>query len=210
MSGTTRVALAQLCATTDVPANLATAERLIFSAAEQGAEVVLLPEAFAFIGPDREKRQILEPLDRSAPSPILDRCQALATDTGCELIIGHHELPPTAALLGTDEREKSYNTCVHIGIDGAIKAAYRKIHLFDIDLDDGTSLMESARTLPGSDIVTTDTPFGILGLTICYDLRFPYLFQALVDRGAVAISVPSAFTATTGAASRTGSNPHRR
>lgn len=194
MSRTTRVALAQLCATMDVPANLATAERLIREGAERGARIVLLPEAFAYIGPDREKRRMLEPLDGSAPSPILDRCRSLARETGCELIFGHHERPP-----GQDT-SKSFNTCVHLDAEGEIRAAYRKIHLFDIDLDDGTSLKESARTLPGSTVLATDTAFGTLGLTICYDLRFPYLFQALVDLGAIAITVPSAFTASTGAA----------
>ena len=79
-------------------------------------------------------------------------------------------------------------------------ARYRKIHLFDVKLSDGTELRESARTLPGVEAVVSRMPFGSLGLTICYDVRFPYLYQRLVDMGAIALSVPSAFTATTGAA----------
>ena len=189
----TRIALIQLCATTDVAANLATSERLIRQAADAGARVILTPEAFAFIGPDKLKREILETLSEPLQAPILDRFQALARELNVELILGgHHETGPTP--------EKSFNTCVHIDTDGQIKSVYRKIHLFDVQLADGTQLQESARTEPGDDVVVTDTAFGRLGLTICYDIRFPYLYQALVDRGAIAISVPSAFTATTGAA----------
>ena len=192
-----RVALIQLCATTDVAANLATSERLIRQAADAGARTILLPEAFAFIGPDKLKREIVEPIgpgiNLPSNSPILDLCQALALETGADLVLGgHHEAGPTA--------EKSFNTCVHIGSTGEIRASYQKIHLFDVQLADGTQLRESARTEPGTEVVVTDTPFGRLGLTICYDVRFPYLYQALVDLGAIAISVPSAFTATTGAA----------
>jgi len=190
----TRVALVQLCANTDLATNLATAERLVRQAADEGAGVILLPEAFAFIGPDRLKREIVEPIgtDSNLPTPILDRCRGWASETGTELVLGgHHEI---------GEPGKSYNTCVHIGSSGELLATYRKIHLFDVQLSDGTELKESARTLAGDHAVVTDTPFGKLGLTICYDVRFPYLFQALVDLGAIAISVPSAFTATTGAA----------
>lgn len=199
MSTPTRVALAQLSATTDVAANLATAERLIREGADSGAQMVLLPEAFSFIGPDAEKRRILEPLDGSAASPILDQFRELAKELNCDVLLGgHHErgMPDGDG----DGDHKSFNTSVHIGARGELRSSYRKIHLFDVALDDGTQLRESARTLAGSEVVVSPTPFGLLGLTICYDLRFPYLFQALVDEGAIAISVPSAFTASTGAA----------
>jgi predicted amidohydrolase len=96
--------------------------------------------------------------------------------------------------------DKSYNTCIHLTARGQIASTYRKIHLFDVSLSDGTELKESRRTAPGQDLQVTDLPFGKLGLSICYDLRFPYLYQALVDMGAIALTVPSAFTATTGAA----------
>jgi predicted amidohydrolase len=198
MSHTTRVALAQLCATTDVAANLDTAETLVREGHAGGASLILLPEAFAYIGPDAGKREMLEPLDGSGPSPILDRFAALAAGLGAEILLGgHHEAPPPDT---PESAGKSFNTCVHIGADGAVRAMYRKIHLFDVALDDGTELRESARTLAGTDVVVTETGFGTLGLTICYDVRFPYLFQKLADRGAIAISVPSAFTASTGAA----------
>jgi predicted amidohydrolase len=193
----TRVALIQLCATEDVAANLRSTETLVRRAAAEGAELTLLPEAFAFIGPDRLKRGIVESLepDATTPTPILDRCRELAVATGVPLILGgHHEVGPPA------DPPRSYNTCVHLDADGSILATYRKIHLFDVKLADGTELNESARTCAGSSAVVTSVPFGTLGLTICYDIRFPYLYQALVDLGAIAISVPSAFTATTGAA----------
>ena len=192
----TRVALVQLCADTDVAANLATTERLVRQAADQGAQVVLLPEAFAFIGPDRLKREILEPVSSSAQpdqTPILNFARALASDCEIDLVLGgHHELSHDPA--------RSYNTCVHLNPAGEIAATYRKIHLFDVQLSDGTQLQESAKTLAGDTAVVTEMPFGILGLSICYDLRFPYLYQQLVDMGAIALNVPSAFTATTGAA----------
>ncbi len=192
----------QLCATPDVEANLDNAERLVRQAHERGAEVALLPEAFAFLGPEDRKRAILEPLPAApgdlatrgfTPGPILSRCLALARDTGLHLVLGgFHETAP--------EPGKSFNTSVHIDAGGRIAALYRKIHLFDVSLADGTELRESARTLPGERAVVTEMPFGRLGLSVCYDLRFPYLYQQLVDMGAVALTVPSAFTRPTGAA----------
>ncbi len=203
MSRVTRTAVVQLCATPEVATNLATATALIRQARSAGAEVILLPEAFTFLGPESTKVEILEPLPDSAPNdvdvpeftpgPILRHCQQLARETGSHLILGgFHESAPVAG--------RSRNTCVHLDPDGRIRALYRKIHLFDVSLADGTQLRESAWTEPGDQIVTTELPFGVLGLSICYDIRFPYLYQALVDRGAVALTAPSAFTATTGAA----------
>lgn len=194
------VAAVQLCATPDVAANLDNAERLVRDAADRGAEVIMLPEAFAFLGPEQDKQAILEPLpDPTAPDPgfrdgpILARCRAMARDTGAHLVLGgFHETAP--------EPGRSYNSCVHLTPDGQVAARYRKIHLFDVSLADGTTLRESARTVPGDRAVATDLPFGTLGLTVCYDLRFPYLYQALADAGAMAVTVPSAFTRPTGAA----------
>ena len=148
------------------------------------------------MGPDKEKRKILEILPADPyekGGPILEQCRELACKYGIHLLLGgFHE--------NVDDPDKCFNTCVHLAPDGAIAARYRKIHLFDVQLSDGTQLNESARTFSGEDIVTTDMPFGVLGLTVCYDIRFPYLYQSLVDRGAIAVSVPSAFTKTTGAA----------
>lgn len=191
MSKPTLVAAIQNCAGPDVNKNLDTICALGLSAAAAGAEVIMVPEAFAFLGPDEAKQKIVEPLPQGGP--ILERCQRLATETSCDLILGgFHEQSSTPG--------KAYNTCVHVSKSGNIVAMYRKIHMFDIALADGTVLNESARTIPGTTVVTTQLGFGTLGLSICYDVRFPYVYQRLVDQGAIALTVPSAFTATTGKA----------
>ncbi|NJN50621.1 MAG: carbon-nitrogen hydrolase family protein [Gammaproteobacteria bacterium] len=183
-----RTAVVQMRSTADVEANLDSAARLVDRAADLGAEIALLPEAFAYIGPGSGKQAILEPLPGGGP--ILERCRRLARDRALPLLLG-----------GFHERAadgRAHNTAVHLDATGEIVALYRKIHLFDVDLADGTRLAESDGTAPGAQAVVTQTAFGTLGLTICYDVRFPALYQALVDRGAVAIAVPSAFTASTG------------
>ena len=183
------VAAVQMNSTPDVAANLAAVDRLTAEAAAQGAELIGLPEAFAFIGPDREKREIVEPLPDGGA--ILAHCQALARTHKCHLILGgFHERSSDPA--------RSYNTCVHLDPDGEVVTCYRKVHLFDVDLADGTRLMESDRTIPGETTEVTPTPFGLLGLSVCYDLRFPELYRRLVDQGATVLAVPSAFTASTG------------
>ena len=138
MTRITRVAALQHRATTDVEANLDIIETLAHRARESAAEVIMVPEAFAYIGPDRGKREIVEPLPDGGP--ILARCQDLARTLDCDLVLGgFHETGP--------EPEKAYNTCVHLNPEGEIVALYRKIHLFDVCLDDGTQLNESSRTV---------------------------------------------------------------
>ena len=205
MSDSQWVAVAQMRTTPQVADNLDAVQRLTARAAARGAATVLFPEAFAYLGPDAGKQDILEALpepaaaerspaasaDTFSAGPILAACQNIAKAHGMHLILGgFHERSAQAG--------KSYNTCVHITADGSIAARYRKIHLFDVALADGTVLSESARTLPGSDIVVSQLPFGTLGLSVCYDLRFPRLYEKLVDAGAIALTVPSAFTASTG------------
>ena len=188
MSEKTTVGIVQMCANSEVEKNLETTLALVVQAANAGARVVLVPEAFAFIGAERERAAHLEPLPEGGP--ILRRCAAAARETGAHLVLGG--FPERAA----DGR--AYNTCAHLGPDGAVVSLYRKIHLFDVDLADGTRMLESRSTAPGDRAVVTQTPFGPLGLTVCYDLRFPLLYQALSDRGAVAVAVPSAFFKNTG------------
>ncbi|MCY3623009.1 MAG: carbon-nitrogen hydrolase family protein [Gammaproteobacteria bacterium] len=193
MSRKTSVGVVQMCATSDVAKNLDATLSLVVEASRAGAEVVLVPEAFAFIGRERDRSAWLETLPAggtATPGPILGRCAETARSTGVHLVLGGFpELAPDG---------RAYNTCVHLTPDGGVAAAYRKIHLFDVDLADGTRLLESRATAPGDRAVVTDTPFGSLGLTVCYDVRFPLLYQRLADLGAVAIAVPSAFTKTTG------------
>jgi len=176
-----------MCATSDVQDNLDRTEPLVEGAAKDGAEVVLLPEAFTYIGSGAGKNEMLEPLPGGGP--ILDRCRDMAKAHRVNLVFGFHE---------TADAERSYNTCVHLDPDGEVVQTYRKIHLFDVDLADGTRLLESKGTASGTEPVVTETPFGTLGLTICYDVRFPNLYQRLADMGAIAMTVPSAFTSTTG------------
>ena len=192
MAKKTSVGIVQMCATADVDENVRTTLSLVAQAAAAGAEVVLVPEAFAFIGSERERNKLLEEVNGETPGPILAQCIETAKTTAAHLILGGF---PEQALDG-----RAYNTCVHLAPNGEIAAAYRKIHLFDVDLADGTRMLESRSTAPGERAVVTQTPFGGLGLTVCYDMRFPLLYQALADRGAIAIAVPSAFFKNTGPA----------
>ena len=187
MTTKTQVAIVQMCATADVEKNLRCTEALVAQAAAEGAEAVFAPETFTFIGPGRRRSEMLEPLPEGGP--IFERCRAMATGNRVHFVFGFHETGPAG---------RAYNTCVHLDPAGALRAMYRKIHLFDVDLADGTRLLESRYTEAGDAPVTTDLPFGTLGLSICYDLRFPHLYQRLVDLGAVALAAPAAFTSTTG------------
>jgi predicted amidohydrolase len=184
-----KVAAIQLNSGPDVDRNLKRAEALVREAASDGAVLCVLPENFAYLGPEDEKFAIAEPLP--AGGPILQRMVELARETRCELVLGgYHEK--------TDQPRKLRNACIHLSEQGKIQAIYRKIHLFDVDLADGTKLQESAAVEPGADIVVTDTRAGRLGLSVCYDLRFPELYRKLVDHGATLLTVPAAFTLTTG------------
>lgn len=190
-NGTTRIALVQHCATTDVAANMDTLMRHSKAAAAEGAAIILWPEAFAYLGSHKGKVAILE--DLPAGGPILAQCQQLAQDLNCELLLGgFHERMD-------DDSGRCYNTSVYLDAAGQIQAMYRKIHLFDVDIENGPRLQESKQTGAGDQAVVVNTTMGTLGLTVCYDVRFPQLYQRLVDMGAMAITVPSAFTATTGA-----------
>lgn len=185
----TQVAVVQMNSTPDVEKNLSAAERLVGQAAEAGAKLAVLPEAFAYLGPEEGMRAVAEPLPGGGP--LLARCQSWARAHQVELVLGGFWEKRSS-----DERV--YNTSVHLGRDGAVKALYRKIHLFDVELADGTVLRESDKVAPGEEVVVSAAPFGTLGLSICYDVRFPELYRKLVDRGAIAITVPAAFTLHTG------------
>lgn len=192
----TQVAVVQHCATTDVATNLDKLEVLTRAAVKDGAEVVTWAEAFAYLGSHKGKVPILESLP--AGGAILDRCKNLARELNIELLLGgFHEAAPEEA--NPNDQNKCFNTSIYLSTDGSILATYRKIHLFDVDIQDGPQLMESKQTNAGEQAVCVDTKFGKLGLTVCYDVRFPMLYGHLIDQGAIAVSVPSAFTATTGA-----------
>jgi predicted amidohydrolase len=190
-----RAAVLQLSSQDDVAANLARATALIDRAAKAGAELVVLPENFAFMGEEAQKRAIAE---RVAPSPsgaqagpILGALVAAARASHVFVIGGG--MPEASG-----DPARPYNTSVLVSPSGEVAAAYRKIHLFDVDLPDGTSLKESASTTAGAGPVIADVGGTPVGMTVCYDLRFPELYRALGGLGARVVTIPSAFTLTTG------------
>ena len=181
-----RVAAVQLNATADAAANMAGADRLTRAAAADGAQLIVLPEKWTAIGSEEELRACAQPLD----GPAIEWARACARELGVELVAGSilEQLPG---------REKLANTSLHIDADGEIRALYRKIHMFDVEVE-GRVYRESALELPGEEIVLSASSDGLeLGLTICYDLRFPELYRILAVRGARAITVPAAFTLAT-------------
>ncbi len=188
-----RVGAVQLRSTPDLAANLATCRELAIRAAGDGAQLVVLPECFAFLGRgEGDKMPITEALDGNGP--ILETLRELAVAQKLWLVGG-----------GTPERvtgdpKRAYNTAVVIDPSGALVARYRKIHLFDVDIPGGATLRESDATAPGDEAVVVEIGGAKVGLSICYDVRFPELYRRLVkDHGAEVLLVPAAFTAHTGA-----------
>jgi predicted amidohydrolase len=181
----------QLSSQDDLAANLARVRHLVAEAASAGAQVIALPENFAFIGSEAQKRSIAESLDGPVHGRIAQTLAELASKYGVDLIAGG--MPEQSG-----EFERPFNTSVHFAPNGAVVARYRKIHLFDVALHDGTAHRESAATRAGGEPVVTDVAGVKLGMTVCYDLRFPELFRMLVDAGARVVTVPAAFTLTTG------------
>jgi predicted amidohydrolase len=181
-----RVAAVQLNSTADKARNLGTAEGLVHAAAAAGAELVALPEKWNQLAPGEELVAGAEPLD----GPSLTAARGWARTLGIHLLAGS-----ISEYVG--EGEKPFNASVLIGPDGEDLAVYRKIHMFDVDTG-GVSYRESAHEQPGQEIVTAPVGDILAGLTICYDLRFPELHRILAIRGARLLTVPAAFTATTG------------
>ena len=189
-SAAIRIAALQMSSQSDVAENLSQAAELVRSAAQRGAELVILPENFAFLGAETDKRALAEQLG-DAEAPIQAAVSRLAREAKITIVAGG--MPE---LSGDDKRP--YNSCVVFGPDGGLVARYRKIHLFDVELPDGSELRESAAVSAGVEPVVVEIGGFRVGLSICYDLRFPELYRALVDRGAEVLLVPSAFTLQTG------------
>ena len=181
-----RAAAVQLTSTADRDRNLATADRLTRAAASAGAELVVLPEKWAVLGTPEETAAGAEPFD----GPALRWAAAIARELGIDLVAGSiAERVPGA--------DRGSNTSVHFGPDGEEKAVYRKVHMFDVEVG-GTTYRESENEAPGEEIVVSSTADGVeLGLSVCYDLRFPELYRELAARGARVIAVPAAFTLAT-------------
>jgi predicted amidohydrolase len=178
-----------MTSTTDVERNLAAAEALVGQAAARGAAFVGLPENFAFLRSEGQPAPEPQDLD----GPWVRRMAGLARRERVTLLLG--SLPERVP---GDPRVR--NTSLLLGPDGATIAVYRKIHLFDIDLPGMEHLKESKAVVPGDEVVTAQTALGPVGLSICYDVRFPELYRELCRRGSRVLCVPSAFTERTGKA----------
>ncbi len=186
----TLVAAVQLSSQGDVGQNLAACERLVGEAAARGARIVVLPENFAYFGEEGGRAVVAERAgDTSAP--IQGALSAWALRESVHLVAGG--MPERS-----DDPKRPHNTLVCFAPNGDFVASYRKIHLFDVDLADGTKLAESASTTPGNAPVVVEMDGFSVGLSICYDLRFPELYRELVARGAEVLLVPAAFTLHTG------------
>ncbi|XP_057423740.1 deaminated glutathione amidase, chloroplastic/cytosolic [Lotus japonicus] len=186
-----RVAAAQMTSINDLAANFTTCSRLVKEAALAGAKLLCFPEAFSFVGAkDGDSVRVAEPLD----GPIMEKYCSLARDSSIWLSLGGFQEK------GPDP-EHLFNTHVIVDDTGKIISTYKKIHLFDVDVPGGRVYKESSFTEAGKDIVAVDSPIGRLGLSVCYDLRFPELYQLLrFQHGAQVLLVPAAFTKVTGEA----------
>jgi predicted amidohydrolase len=185
-----KAACVQLRSSDDVAENISTASKLIRQAVAEGAKFVATPENTTLMAPDGGAK--LERSFDEGSDPALPAFRKLASDLGIWLLIG--------SLAIRTSPTKTANRSFLIDPQGVIKARYDKIHLFDVDLPSGEKYRESNTVEGGSQAVLVDIPWGKMGLSICYDLRFPQLYRRLATAGAVVLTVPSAFTETTGRA----------
>jgi deaminated glutathione amidase len=187
-----RIGLVQLTSSDDPADNVEIADRLVREAASGGAEFVLTPEVTNIVSSSRARQRAM--LVHEEEDPTLAILRRTAAETGIWLLIG------SLALLTHDADGRFANRSFLLGPDGGIRARYDKIHMFDVDLEGGESYRESAVFRPGERAVLADVAGATLGMAICYDLRFPYLFRDLAKAGAQILSVPAAFTVPTGRA----------
>ncbi len=185
-----RVAAVQLTSTADFDANLEQADRLTRAAAADGAQLVVLPEKWSALGRGEVLVAGAQPLDGAA----ISWARAAARELGIDLVAGSI----TERDGGADgPGDRLRNTSVHVGPDGELQAAYRKVHMFDVVVD-GTVYNESEHEQAGDELVVSTTADGVeVGLSICYDIRFPELYRILAIRGARVFTVPAAFTVPT-------------
>ena len=187
---TLKAALVQLRTPASQAAALAQAEPLVREAARAGARLIATPEGTNILQRDRKLLfEAVRPLDE-------DECvlglRRLAKELGVWILIG-------SALVKREDGQLA-NRSALVGADGAIKATYDKIHMFDVDLPTGERHRESALYTPGEQATVAETPWGKLGLSVCYDVRFPHLYRAMAKAGAEIVTVPAAFTRPTGEA----------
>ena len=188
MSDTFRVALLQMQTGNDLAQNLESVEAMTREAARNGAQFVLTPEYTLMMdGSGRVMRDRALAADGGEP---LARLRALARELSIWLLAG--------SLTLKTESDRIANRSYLLGADGRIVASYDKIHMFDVTLPDGKVIRESSAYCPGDRAVVAETPWGMLGLTVCYDLRFPQLYRALARAGALYLTIPSSFQRATG------------
>jgi predicted amidohydrolase len=180
----------QNCAGPETHANIEDVSDLVRSAHEHGANLVCTPEFFACLHKDDVGLQV-DPREESA-HPALNAMGDLARELGVWLLLG--------SIAVRDSTGKCHNRSVMLDDQGRTVSRYDKIHMFDVDLPDGERYRESDTFTPGETAVVVDTPWARLGLSVCYDLRFPYLYRHLAQIGAQVLTVPAAFTKTTGQA----------
>jgi deaminated glutathione amidase len=181
-----RAGAVQLNSTEDLDRNLASADRLVKEAAAKGAELVVLPEKWSVLGTGEQMAAGAQQLD----GPCIAWARSVARELGIDLVAG-------SIVERVPGQTKSANTSVHVDPDGEIRAVYRKIHMFDVEVD-GVLYAESQDEDPGGEVVVSELSAGArLGMSICYDVRFPELYRILAVRGAEVIAIPSAFTLAT-------------
>jgi predicted amidohydrolase len=195
MSWQLKVAAVQMRSIGDLTANLETCRRLVGEAAASGARLVVLPECFSFLGRAEGEKMVAAEVLETGSGPVLSLLRDLCTKHGIWIIGGG--TPETVP----GDPKRAYNTAVVVDPAGSLVARYRKIHLFDVDIPGGATLRESDGTVAGEELQVVPIDGVPVGLSICYDLRFPELYRKLVkDLGAQVVVIPAAFTAHTGAA----------
>jgi predicted amidohydrolase len=190
-------ACVQFTAGPDPEPNIATVSDLIRRARDAGADFITTPEASNFIESGQKRR---DKARREADDPFLAAMRDLARETGTWILVGSLVIDPTGEPGAAEGENRLANRSFLIDAAGGIVAKYDKIHLFDIDLPNGESIRESNAYRPGRHAVIAETPWGRLGMTVCYDVRFPHLYRMLAQAGADFLSVPSVFTVPTGKA----------
>ena len=190
MADTFRAACVQNCASGDMDATLQRSCEMVRKARDEGADLIAVPEYFSCL--DVGDGGLETGAQPETGHPALACYQALAQETGAWILVG--------SIAINEGMEHSRNRSLMLDPQGNIQARYDKIHMFDVELGNGESYKESDRFEPGTHAVLSPTPWGPLGMTICYDLRFAYLYRALAKAGAMFLSCPAAFMKTTGEA----------
>jgi predicted amidohydrolase len=191
------VACVQVSAGPEIGPNLEAAGRLVREARARGADLVAMPENVSMIVRGRER--VMARARAEADHPAIPFFRDLARETGAWLLVGSLAVLPEDEA-GRGEEGRVANRSLLIDAEGTVRARYDKIHMFDVDLAGGESYRESATFRPGGRAVLAASPWGGIGMTVCYDLRFPHLYRTLAQAGARILMVPAAFTVPTGRA----------